>query len=138
MPDWMQEMRARLTSVDLEPTREKEIVAELAQHAADRYQELLATGVSEEDAYRQTLAELADARLPAGLIQGEAVSKVLFSRRFPFAARILAKHWKLTVVAVVSLAIAIAASAAGLSVFNALLLRLPAAASPEKLMTLYE
>ena len=40
MPDWAREVRTRLASVRLSPTREAEIVNELAQHLQDRYDEL--------------------------------------------------------------------------------------------------
>jgi predicted permease len=140
MPDWTEEIRSRLAGLDLEPTRESEIVEELAQHAADRYQELLAKGISQDDACRRTIAELSDSRLPANLLQGKAGDgpKPLFSRHFAFSARILATYWKLTVVAVVSLAVAIAAVVTGISIINALLLRPPGVREPGRLLTLYE
>ncbi|HEV8483083.1 MAG TPA: hypothetical protein VGV87_05970 [Blastocatellia bacterium] len=37
MPDWKQEIRQRLASLKLDPTREAEIVEELNQHLKDRY-----------------------------------------------------------------------------------------------------
>jgi predicted permease len=54
-----------------------------------------------------------------------------------FSLRILGKHWRLTSIAVFSLAIAMAAGAAGFSVFNALLLRPPAVPAPERLASVY-
>lgn len=54
-----------------------------------------------------------------------------------FSLRILRKHWKLTSIAVFSLAIAMAAGAVGFSVFNALLLRPPAVAAPAQLLSIY-
>ena len=54
-----------------------------------------------------------------------------------FSVRILRKHWKLTSIAVFSLAIAMAAGAVGFSIFNALLLRPPAVPAPERLVTVY-
>jgi predicted permease len=54
-----------------------------------------------------------------------------------FSLRILSKHWKLTSIAVFSLAIAMAAGAVGFSVFNTLLLRPPAVPSPEQLVSIY-
>ena len=54
-----------------------------------------------------------------------------------FSLRILRKHWRLTSIAVFSLAIALAAGAVGFSVFNALLLRPPAVKAPEQLLTVY-
>ena len=44
MPDWKQEIRQRLASLKLDPTREAEIVEELNQHLKDRYTELRAGG----------------------------------------------------------------------------------------------
>jgi predicted permease len=54
-----------------------------------------------------------------------------------FSLRILGKHWKLTSIAIFSLAIAMAAGAVGFSVFNALLLRPPAVPAPEQLLSVY-
>lgn len=54
-----------------------------------------------------------------------------------FSLRILKKHWKLTSIAVASLAIAMAAGTAGFSVFNSLLLRPPAVVGPDRLLTVY-
>lgn len=138
MPDWKTEIRGRLANLDLDPAKEAAIVEELAEHAADFYDELVRQGITEKDAHHRTLAQLSDARLTLGVMQVEATPRALFSRRFPFAARILIKYWKLTAVAVLSLAIAMAASVAGLSFFNALLLRPPMASAPSRLVTLYE
>jgi hypothetical protein len=54
-----------------------------------------------------------------------------------FSLRILKKHWKLTSIAIFSLAIAMAAGAVGFSIFNALLLRPPAVPAPEQLVSIY-
>ncbi|MGB8474522.1 MAG: ABC transporter permease [Candidatus Acidiferrum sp.] len=54
-----------------------------------------------------------------------------------FSLRILRKHWKLTSIAVFSLAIGMAAGVVGLSIFNALLLRPPAVPAPERLVSIY-
>jgi len=58
MSDWKAEIRGRLQSLRLTPTREDAIVEELAQYLDDCYAELLAGGATEAEAYRQTLAEL--------------------------------------------------------------------------------
>ena len=44
MTDWKEEIRKLLADLKLAPTREAEIVEELAQHACDRYEELLGVG----------------------------------------------------------------------------------------------
>ena len=54
-----------------------------------------------------------------------------------FSLRILRKHWKLTSIAVFSLAVAMAAGTVGFSIFNALLLRPPAVPAPEQLVSVY-
>ncbi|HEX5438887.1 MAG TPA: ABC transporter permease [Gemmatimonadaceae bacterium] len=61
MRDWRRDTRAHLAAARLEPVREEEIVEELAQHLADRYETLRARGLSDEDATRAVLAELHDA-----------------------------------------------------------------------------
>ena len=51
--------------------------------------------------------------------------------------RVLLKNWRLTSLAAFSLAMAMAISVVGLSVFHTTLLRPPAAASPDRLVTIY-
>jgi putative ABC transport system permease protein len=138
MHDWKDEIRSRLARLELDPSREATIVDELAQHASDCYEELIQQGISAEEATQRTLTELSDARLPEGVLHVESTPRYIIYRRLPFSTRILVKYWKLTAVAVLSLAIAMAASVAGLSVFNALLLRPPMADAPSRLVTLHE
>src|SRR6266545_4912714 len=57
MPDWPGEVRARLSSLRLSPTRESDIVQELSQHLDDRWRELIAGGASVDEATRLTLAQ---------------------------------------------------------------------------------
>ncbi len=61
MPDWRDEIRRRLEPLTLSPTREAEIVEELAQHCEDRYRELRAAGTSESAAHARALDEIDDA-----------------------------------------------------------------------------
>lgn len=61
MPEWGKEIRKRLAGLKLEPTREAEIVEELAQHLEERCSELIAAGPSDGEASRVALAELSDA-----------------------------------------------------------------------------
>src|SRR5215470_6894547 len=63
MHDWKPEIRRRLASLKLAPTREAEIVEELAQHLNDRYVELRASGATDEEASGAALAELNDGEL---------------------------------------------------------------------------
>src|SRR5262245_51031944 len=63
MPDWKPAIRSRLASLRLAPTRENEIVEELSQHLDDRWRELVAGGLSDEEAAAQALAGLRGDRL---------------------------------------------------------------------------
>src|SRR5262245_20373141 len=63
MSNWKEEIRQRLVNLKLDPAREAEIVEELAQHMHDRYAELLAGGVSPDEAAREALAELSESDL---------------------------------------------------------------------------
>src|SRR5262245_16896551 len=65
MRDWKTEIRQRLAELKLAPTREAEIVEELAQHLEDRYRELLARGPTNEEAARVVFMELSDSPLLA-------------------------------------------------------------------------
>ena len=53
---WTREVRRRLSSLRLSPTREIEIVDELSQHLEDHYGELITGGASPEEAKRVALA----------------------------------------------------------------------------------
>jgi predicted permease len=67
MPDWREAVRERLAGLRLDPAREAGIVEELAQHAADRYEELVGRGAEEAEALRSVLAELDGKALRGGL-----------------------------------------------------------------------
>src|SRR5918997_4866066 len=63
MPDWKEVVRRRLSGSGLAPTREAEIVEELAQHLEDRYEQSLRGGAVEEEARRVALLELNESDL---------------------------------------------------------------------------
>ena len=58
MPDWPQKIRSLLAGSRLEPTREAEIVDELAQHLNDAYDDALMSGLCPEEAERVAMAAL--------------------------------------------------------------------------------
>jgi len=64
MPNWKAEISEKLARLEVEPTREAEIVEELSQHFEDRYQEMLSGGANIDQAYRLLLAELNESELP--------------------------------------------------------------------------
>ena len=76
MPDWKLHIRSRLASLRLSPTRENEIIEELAQHLEDCWKELVTGGASEDEATKLALAGLRDgdvlARYLAPLRQAHA------------------------------------------------------------------
>ena len=67
MPDFPGAVRERLSALRLDPTREAALVEELAQHASDRYEEMLAKGSDPREAERAVLAELDASTLAAKL-----------------------------------------------------------------------
>jgi putative ABC transport system permease protein len=60
MPDYPSLVRARLAPLRVDPAREADIVAELAQHVAEHHAELVASGVPDEEAIAMALAPLDD------------------------------------------------------------------------------
>ena len=68
MPDWTQHVRPRLSGLRLSPTREAEIVEELSQHLDDRYRELIASGMSHDEATRVTLSDFREGNFLADYI----------------------------------------------------------------------
>lgn len=60
MPDWKAIVVSHLKRVDLDPSAQGEVVAELASHLEERYDQFLAQGMVEIDAHRLTLDEVPD------------------------------------------------------------------------------
>src|SRR5262245_42414539 len=104
--DWAREVRTRLSSLRLSPTRESEIVEELSQHLDDRWRELIAGGASPDEATQSALAEfravtlwqgymapLRQSRVPAPVTLGAPTGRVLIGipQDLRYAARLM---WK--------------------------------------------
>jgi hypothetical protein len=57
MPDWKKIVRERLGPLHLTPAQEKEVVAELAGHLEDLYQEQRSTGMTDPETLARVLAQ---------------------------------------------------------------------------------
>ncbi|MFY9558433.1 MAG: hypothetical protein WAV47_27365, partial [Blastocatellia bacterium] len=63
MPDWKSYVRDHLSPLQLGPERESEMVDEMAQHLEEVYEDALAEGASEPDAFHRAASHIKDWRL---------------------------------------------------------------------------
>jgi putative ABC transport system permease protein len=148
---WKQEVRGRLSSLRLSPTREAEIVDELSQHLDDRYRELIAGGTPPEEATSLTLAEfhsgnrlaqymapLRQSNVPPPITPGAANGSLLADlwQDLRYASRVFLKQPAFAATAVLTLALGIGACTAIFSVVYGVLLKPLPFDEPERLVSL--
>ncbi len=146
MPDWKELVRTQLADLNLAPAREAEIAEELAQHAEDRYRELLSGGTSEADARRIALEEISDRESLAGELRAvectNAPEPVVWGggllRDVRYGVRSLRTSLGLTLVIIAVLGVGIGANVAMFSVVDAAFLRPLRLPQPERLAQIQE
>ena len=151
MPEWSKEVRTRLSSLRLSPTRETEIVDELSQHLDDHYRELIAGGATPEEATRLTLAEfhggnllakqmapLRQARAKPSIAPGASTGHLLSDlwQDVRHGSRTFWKQPAFASATVLTLALGIGATTAIFSVVYGVLLKPLPFNEPERLVTL--
>jgi predicted permease len=135
----LNDLRLRLRSLFKKNAVESDLNDELRFHFDQHVAKLVASGLPPTEANRRAHLALGtddkiheDYRDASGIRFFETLLQDI-----RYGVRILLKNWRPALIAAFSLAVAMALSVAGLSVFNGIMLRPPTAAAPERLVTIY-
>ncbi|HYZ84441.1 MAG TPA: ABC transporter permease [Bryobacteraceae bacterium] len=151
MPDFRKLIQERLASRNLQPAQEESLIEELTQHLDDLYSDLVAEGMSPEEAFRRAAAELhdlpststqalrqspavPDTAVPGHSERGSWLEQVFADVRY--AIRGMANHPIFVLFAVLTLALGVGANAAVFTVLNTLILNPLPVQSPSELMSI--
>src|ERR1700733_12057 len=144
MPDWAKEIRTAIAPLNLDPMREAEVVEELSQHLRDRYEEMVTSGISADQAHESLLKELNDISglqaslqaapppLPAGKDESEPLLAGIWND-LRYGARLLRKNPGFAIVAILSLALGIGANTTIFQLLDAVRMRTLPVKDPQHL-----
>ena len=137
MPDWEKVVHERFASLGIDPASNTDIIEELVQHLDDKYRELCASSLAEDECQRRLEAELDDEALrsytslkrrgivarPLGYPPGKtrSVAGLLLNLRMAFRSLRTRPAFSMMVIGILGLGIG--GNAAIFSVFNSLYLR---------------
>jgi putative ABC transport system permease protein len=138
-PDWRGLVRAALNRITNDPAHDADIVEELSQHLAERFEDYLGRGYARDHALELALAELREEPLLAQTIRESARPRPLaiepppvggspsmwtdFVQDVKYGARVLMRSRGFAPAAMLTLSIGIGATTAIFSVVNGVLLR---------------
>jgi putative ABC transport system permease protein len=150
--NWHVYVRSQFREITGDPARDEDIVEELAQHLAERYEDLRRTGSTHVDALTRATAELsdrdglaraiaaADRPRPSQPLPSAATSHLLADlwRDVRYACRLLAKTPAFSVPAILTLTLGIGMTTAIFTVVDAVLLRPVPFPGHERLLMVWE